>query len=138
MFPVVLEFVLMVQSFRCSFSWFDLDFGRWCYCFCSLAQRSGKNALTMARLGVSTLCAPSTSRQKVEIFCVVTLKGATVTPERKTEAADSWNRLPVAVRVPAARRASKNASRVALSNQSWLLEKMRLSVLMMVTEVMER
>ena len=72
----------------------------------------------MARFGVSTLFAPSTSRQKVEIFCVVMLKGATVIPEKKTEAADSWNRLPVAVRVPAASRASKKASMVALSNQS--------------------
>ena len=42
------------------------------------------------------------------------LKGATVIPEKKTEAADSWNRLLVAVRVPAARRASKNASMVGL------------------------
>ena len=92
----------------------------------------------MARLGESTLFAPTTSRQKVEMFCVVMLKGATVTPERKTEAADSWNRFPVAVRVPAASRASKKASMAALSNQSWLFEKMRLSVLMIVTEVIER
>jgi hypothetical protein len=53
----------------------------------------------MARLGASIFFAPSTSRPKVEIFCVVMLKGATVTPERKTGAADSWNLLPVAVRV---------------------------------------